>query len=209
MSRRDDFLKQHEWHLPSWPGAGDTAGYVYGETALQQAVVSARDAGQSDSRCDAPKGKTLVLRVTGQRMISAISPRGDLRFMVVRGGVGAGVFIDFLKRLIHGQPSDLSDRRWTPPAPLEAGQSLRRMLQGRLRLLFLPPYSPELNPDELVWNEVKNNDVGRTLVHCPADLMRAVIGRLRYLPGLRRSFARSFERQRLATPHTHSRSLAG
>lgn len=53
----------------------------------------------------APKGQTPVVRVTGQRfslnMISAVSPRGELRFMVVRGGVGAGVFIDFLKRLIH------------------------------------------------------------------------------------------------------------
>jgi hypothetical protein len=29
-------------------------------------------------------------------MISAISPRGALRFMVVKGGVGAQVFIQFL-----------------------------------------------------------------------------------------------------------------
>jgi hypothetical protein len=36
-------------------------------------------------------------------MISAISPRGALRFMVVKGGVGAKVFIEFLKRLMHGQ----------------------------------------------------------------------------------------------------------
>jgi transposase len=28
-------------------------------------------------------------------------------------------------------------------------------------LFFLPPYSPQLNPDELVWNDVKNNVVGR------------------------------------------------
>jgi len=24
--------------------------------------------------------------------------------------------------------------------------------KGKLRLFYLPPYSPELNPDELVWN---------------------------------------------------------
>jgi tRNA U34 5-methylaminomethyl-2-thiouridine-forming methyltransferase MnmC len=35
-------------------------------------------------------------------------------------------------------------------------------LAGKLRLFFLPPYSPELNPDELVWNDVKNNAVGRS-----------------------------------------------
>jgi transposase len=134
----------------------------------------------------APKGQTPVVRATGQRfslnMISAISARGELRFMVVRGGVGAGVFIAFLKRLIHGQRRPIylivdghpSHRAKKVKAYVES-------LQGKLRLFFLPPYSPELNPDELVWNDVKNNGVGRTLVHGPADLLRAVVGRLRYL----------------------------
>ncbi len=53
----------------------------------------------------APRGQTPVVRVTGERlspnMISAISPRGNLWFMVVRGGVGARVFIGFLKRLMR------------------------------------------------------------------------------------------------------------
>jgi transposase len=144
----------------------------------------------------APKGKTPVVRVTGQRfslnMISAVSARGELRFMVVRGGVGAAVFIDFLKRLMCGQRRPIylivdghpSHRAKRVKAYVES-------LQGKLRLFFLPPYSPELNPDELVWNDVKNNGVGRALVHGPADLMRAVVGRLRHLqktPALVRSF---------------------
>jgi transposase len=144
----------------------------------------------------APKGQTPVVRVTGQRfslnMISAVNPRGELRFMVVRGGVGAEVFIEFLKRLVHGQRRPIflivdghpSHRSKKVKAHVES-------LQGRLRLFFLPPYSPELNPDELVWNDVKNNGVGRTLVHGPADLMRAVVSRLRHLqrtPEIVRSF---------------------
>ena len=62
---------------------------------------------------------------------------------------------------------------------------------GKLKLFFLPPYSPELNPDELVWNDVKNNGVGRSIVSEPRDLQRAVVGRLRHLqkmPALVRSF---------------------
>ena len=51
----------------------------------------------------------------------------------------------------------------------------------RIRLLFLPPYSPEINPDELVWNDVKNNGVGRTLIRNVRDLNRAVNSRLRLL----------------------------
>lgn len=134
----------------------------------------------------APKGQTPVVRATGQRfslnMISAISARGELRFMVVRGGVGAGVFITFLKRLVHGQRRPIYlivDGH--PSHRAKKVKSYVESLQGKLRLFFLPPYSPELNPDELVWNDVKNNGVGRTLVHGPADLLRAVVGRLRYL----------------------------
>jgi len=144
----------------------------------------------------AARGKTPVVRVTGQRfrlnMISAVSPKGSLRFMVVRGGVGAQVFVEFLKRSMHGRrravflivdghPSHRSKR----------ARSYVDSLGGKLKLFFLPPYSPELNPDEFVWNDVKNNGVGRTLVYGPRDLHRAVVGRLRYLqksPKIVRSF---------------------
>lgn len=144
----------------------------------------------------APKGKTPVVRVTGQRfslnMISAVSAKGALRFMVVRGGVGARVFIEFLKRLLHGQRRPIylivdghpSHRSKQVKAYIDS-------LEGKLRLFFLPPYSPELNPDELVWNDVKNNGVARTLLHTSKDLMRAVVSRLRFLqksPDMVRSF---------------------
>jgi transposase len=144
----------------------------------------------------APKGCTPVVRVTGQRfslnMISAVSARGLLRFMVVRGGVGARVFIGFLKRLMHAQRRPIylivdghpSHRSKLVKAYVES-------LQGKLRLFFLPPYSPELNPDELVWNDVKNNGVGRALIHSPLELTRTVVGRLRHLqksPAIVRSF---------------------
>jgi transposase len=144
----------------------------------------------------APKGKTPVVRVTGQRfslnMISAISPKGSLRFMVVRGGVDARVFIEFLKRLIYGRRRAvflIVDGH--PSHRSKSARSYVASLGGKLKLFFLPPYSPELNPDEFVWNDVKNNGVGRTLVHGPRDLQRAVVGRLRHLqksPKIVRSF---------------------
>lgn len=147
----------------------------------------------------APKGKTPVVRVTGQRfslnMISAISAKGTLRFMVVRGGVGARVFIEFLKRLMYGRRRAvflIVDGH--PSHRSKSARSYVASLGGKLKLFFLPPYSPELNPDEFVWNDVKNNGVGRTLVHGPRDLHRAVVGRLRHLqksPKIVRSFFRA------------------
>jgi transposase len=87
------------------------------------------------------KGKTPVVRVTGQRfslnMISAISPRGQLRFMVVRGGVNAFVFIDFLKRLMHGQRRPIY--LIVDGHPAHRSKKVREyveQLQGKLRLFF-------------------------------------------------------------------------
>jgi transposase len=134
----------------------------------------------------AVKGETPVVRVTGQRfslnMISAISPRGALRFMVVRGGVGAAVFIDFLKRLMQGQRRGVY--LIVDGHPAHRAKRVKRYVEslaGKLRLFYLPPYSPELNPDELVWNDVKHNGVARTIVNTPKDLRRAVTSRLRFL----------------------------
>ena len=112
--------------------------------------------------------------------------------MVVRGGVGARVFIEFLKRLMQGRRRRVF--LIVDGHPSHRSKSARRYvdsLSGKLKLFFLPPYSPELNPDEFVWNDVKNNGVARTLVHGPSDLHRAVLGRLRYLqkrPKIVRSF---------------------
>ena len=68
--------------------------------------------------------------------------------------------------------------------PAHKAKSVQRYLEtvrDRIRLFFLPPYAPEINPDELVWNDVKNNGVGRALIRNAADLARAVNSRLRLL----------------------------
>jgi transposase len=134
----------------------------------------------------AVRGETPIVRVTGQRfslnMISAISPRGSLRFMVGKGGVGAAVFIRFLKRLIHGAKRPIF--LIVDGHPSHRAKAVTRYVEtlaGRLRLFFLPAYSPELNPDEQVWNDVKNNAVGRSRLEKPEDLHRTVVGRLRFL----------------------------
>jgi transposase len=52
-------------------------------------------------------------------------------------------------------------------------------LEGSLRLFFLPPYSPELNPDEQVWNHVKHHGVGRMFVSGKDHLRVLVQAKLR------------------------------
>ena len=58
-------------------------------------------------------------------------------------------------------------------------------LGGKLRLFFLPPYAPELNPDEQVWNYVKHHGIAKTGLRGGKDeLRKLVLARLRSLQKL-------------------------
>jgi transposase len=115
-------------------------------------------------------------------MISAISPKGALRFMVVEGGVGVPQLVEFLRRmLINGKRPIFLILDGHPVHRSKAVKEFVRSSEGTLRVFYLPPYSPELNPDELVWNDVKNNGVGRKMICSPVDLKKGVIPHLRGL----------------------------
>jgi transposase len=134
----------------------------------------------------APRGRTPVVPATGQRfgvnVLSAISPRGELRFMLVEGSVNATVFTQFLVRLLHGADRPIFLIVDGHPSH-RARETLDfvRATQGRLRLFFLPPYSPELNADELVWNHLKSHGIGRRLIRARDELKSMVVGHLRSL----------------------------
>ncbi|MGH3754753.1 MAG: transposase, partial [Pseudonocardiaceae bacterium] len=49
----------------------------------------------------------------------------------------------------------------------------------KLRLFFLPPYSPELNPDEWVWKNVKHDRVGKTAITSFDDLRGKAAAKLK------------------------------
>jgi transposase len=134
----------------------------------------------------AKKGQTPVVSSTGARfglnLISAVSAQGEVRFMTVEGRVNAEVFIQFLKRLIVGAKGPIFLIVDGHPAH-RAKKTLRYVesVQDRLRLFFQPPYSPELNPDECLWNDLKNNAVGRQAIAGPDHLKRQIVRFLRYL----------------------------
>ena len=125
-------------------------------------------------------------------MISAVSAKGALRFAVHEGNTNAGIFIDFCKRLLHDSPANvylIIDGH--PAHRATATKEFAASTQGRLRLVFLPGYSPELNPDEWVWKNVKHDRIGKTGVTSKQDLKAKAIGALRRLqkrPRLVRAF---------------------
>src|SRR5580693_1936128 len=121
------------------------------------------------------KGETPVVTATGARhgmsLISAITSRGQMRFMIKeKGGVNAAVFIEFLKRLITGAARAIFLIVDRGPAHIaKKTKAFVGSLNGRLRLFYLPPYSPDRNPDELVWKHLKADTVGRMAITDKAD----------------------------------------
>lgn len=144
----------------------------------------------------AVKGKTPIVPATGQRfglnLVSAVSARGEMRFMIVNGRMNASRFIEFLQRLVYnpvrpvflivdGHPSHRARKV----------MEYVRATEGRVRLFFLPPYSPELNPDELVWNHLKNHGIGKRIIYTREQMKQIVLRHLRSLqktPALIRAF---------------------
>ena len=127
-------------------------------------------------RSYAPKGQTPVIAGTGQRfgcnVLSALTNRGHLDFMVFKKGFTATVFVRFLRRLVKQAGRKvfiIVDRH-----PVHRSKKVGAWLEKHathIRLFFLPGYSPELNPDEMVNNDVKTNAVGRKRAHHQTQLM--------------------------------------
>jgi transposase len=114
----------------------------------------------------APAGETPVVKFTAKResigMISAISMRGAMSWMIFEGAMNSTRFIEFLKELtrdVRGKIFLVVDNvSYHKSAEVNAWAEKH---ENRIELFFLPGYSPDLNPDEWVWKNVKNDNVAR------------------------------------------------
>jgi transposase len=121
------------------------------------------------------KGRTPVVRTTGARyrlnLLSAVNRRGHMRFMIEKSKLNAEVVCGFLERLMEGSLQPIFLILDGHPMHKSGKVAAKvRSYEGRLRLYLLPPYSPELNPSEEVWREVKSHRVGRAGVFSFADM---------------------------------------
>jgi transposase len=127
----------------------------------------------------APIGETPIVKGTGSRlsvnMISAINTRGKLHFSFIEGNLNSAAFIDYLKKLMV----DIDGKIFLIVDGASAHRSKEtrdfvKSTKGRLKLFYLPPYSPELNPDEWIWKSVKHSHVGRMAVRSIQELKDGV-----------------------------------
>jgi transposase len=115
-------------------------------------------------RTYSPRGETPVVPATGRRfgcnMISAISNLGRLWFMVFSCRFNADVFIRFLSRLLKSTDGRkviliIDSHPAHKAAKVARWIEATRDRKSSLELCFMPGYSPELNPDELLNQDTK------------------------------------------------------
>jgi len=110
------------------------------------------------------KGQTPVVVTSGQRqsinVISAVNARGEFWAATYTGKLNAEAFVSFLKNFIKGRPGRIFLVIDGHPAhKAKVVQRYVETLAGRLELVALPTYAPDLNPDEFVWSHMKKNGV--------------------------------------------------
>jgi transposase len=112
----------------------------------------------------AERGRPRKVSVTGSRAsvsaMSALSPRGRLVFQLYEKRIASAEVIAFLGQLLRHHP-----RRHVVVVMDQAPPHVSRKTdeyidsQERLHVFYLPPYSPDWNPDEKVWNHLKNHEL--------------------------------------------------
>lgn len=116
------------------------------------------------------KGQTPVVKTSGQRQkinaISAVNAKGAFWYSVYSGMLTAVLFIVMLKDLMKGRKKPVM--LVVDGLPVHKAKSVAQYVQstkGRLELHFLPPYAPDLNPDEFVWSHLKQNGTSKKPLH--------------------------------------------
>ena len=147
-----------------------------------------------------PIGKTPIVRVTGKRggvlAMSAISPSGRMCFRLEKRRVNSDVLIEFLNQIgaCHRRRKIgiVMDQ-----APCHTAKKVKAFADStkRIKVFHLPPYSPDLNPDEKVWRHMKHVSLKNHQAQNKHQLSRLVLGALRKMqkdPNLTKNFFKNY-----------------
>ena len=144
-------------------------------------------------RTYAPIGRTPIIRHKLSRehlsVISGITPEGALYLMVQDRAYKGADIVRFLSQLLGELPGKLLVV-WDG-APIHRSKEVKAFLAAgaasRLHLEQLPPYAPDLNPDEGVWHYLKSVELPNRSCGSLDDLLQSLllaVSRLRDKPHL-------------------------
>lgn len=126
------------------------------------------------------KGKTPVVKTSGQRQsinaISALSNKGGFWYHVYNGKFTADKCVACFQRFLKNRKSPvilIVDGH--PVHKSKKVMNYIESLDGKIEIVFLPPYAPDLNPDELVWNQMRNVGTSKKPLKKGESLMNRAI----------------------------------
>jgi transposase len=168
-SRRDDVVVQR-WLALDYPRIAAAAKAEGAEIHwLDETGVNNQTVYQ---RGFAPKGKTPIATKPAQRekisLISTVTNRGQMRFRLFEGALNAAGLVAFLEALVRGSSRKLyviMDN-----LPVHKGKLVTAWIAAnadKIKVFYLPPYAPDVNPDEYLNNDLKQN------IHTKSGLSRS------------------------------------
>jgi len=170
---KQDEKKVDTWLNEEFPGISERAKaenaeiFFGDETGVQNTANYAKGY--------APIGQTPVVRVEAKKMkinmLSAISKRGKLRFMIYKDNMNADKLIDFMRRLVR--ETDKKVFLILDNLKVHHSKKVRAWLEkhkDQIEVFFLPPYAPEYNPDELLNNHLKQGIGNRSMPKTEKEL---------------------------------------
>ena len=111
----------------------------------------------------------------GYNVLSIITATGELRYSLEEQTINGERYVEFLQQVLHGRTRPLiiiADQ-----ASFHQSEEVRRFVRAhrqRIRMFFFPAHSPELNPDEQVWNELKHRQRGKQPIKNKIDLKKRI-----------------------------------
>ncbi|MFZ0694925.1 MAG: IS630 family transposase [Alphaproteobacteria bacterium] len=133
------------------------------------------------------KGRTPVAGKPAKRqkisMISTVTNKGTMRFRLYEGALAKKLLLSFLEKLLKESRRKLSVIM--DNLPVHKGHDVRAWAaknSARITLFYLPPYAPDLNPDEYLNNDLKQKvHQVSGLPHTKEALKSTVLGYMRHI----------------------------
>lgn len=150
-------------------------------------------------------GERTIVKTSGQRqrvnVISGVSPTGEFRYEVYTQKFNAAFFVDVLSKFrkrLRRPVFFIVDRH--PAHRAKIVRDYVQSSQGKVELYFLPPYAPDLNPDEFVWTQIKTHGLCKKPLMENESLRERVIENLEKLANNTRLTKSFFKAECVAYP---------
>src|SRR3954466_4248597 len=180
--RQDEAIR--EWLESAYPAVARRARAQGGEIHWADETGLSNQANYG--RSFAPRGQTPIIRRPAKRfsqsMISSLTNRGKLRFMIYESALKAPIFLNFLRRLVREAACKLFVI--VDNLTVHRAHRVTAWVQdhaNQIELFYLPSYAPEHNPDEFLNNDLKQAMARRRTPRDKAALKSSLTSYMRSL----------------------------